>query len=46
VVVDGPGAGWIGGIDGYYEDDDVPAPDCAVCDLQRRIDAALEGEPS
>jgi hypothetical protein len=54
-VVEGPNAGWKGAtyndkgqlIDlGYYDDDDVDDPGCVVCDLQRRIQAALVEERS
>lgn len=40
-VIDGPNAGW-NSDEGYYQDDDVDAPDCKVCDLQRRIREALD----
>jgi hypothetical protein len=50
-VVEGPNAGWKGQTYdengkltdlGYYDDDDVDDPNCKVCDLQRRIQAALD----
>lgn len=43
LVTEGPNAGWRGdGEDVWYDDDEVPHPDCKVEALRKRIDMALD----
>ena len=43
VVVEGPNAGWRGDpLDGYYEEDHVPAPDCLVCAAEKGAREVLD----